>query len=71
MWRFTISGAGPFPTGLLCIAKAWPATLEDADAMAASRGIVPRKVTVESPFKPDRDLWLDWGWGILSCKWER
>lgn len=70
MWRYTISGAGPFPFGLLCLAKAWPATLEDTDIMRNARGALVRRISLESPLAPERDLWRSWGWEVQSCKWE-
>ena len=70
MWRFTVSGAGPFPYGLLCLQRAWPAELIDVDAMRNERGVLTRRVSLLSPNAPERDLWRDWGWEVQSSRWE-
>jgi hypothetical protein len=70
MWHYIISGAGPFPTGLLPLVKAWPADADDADAMFNYRGALVRRITLLSPFAPERDLWRDAGWEVQSCKWD-
>lgn len=70
MWRYVVSGAGPFPTGVLVLCRSWPATLKDDDALRNDRGALVRRVELESPFAPERDLWREAGWEVQGCKWE-
>lgn len=70
MWRFIVSGAGPFPFGALVICKCRSADIVDIDLMRNERGVLTRRVSLLSPFTPDRDVWRDFGWEVQSCRWE-
>lgn len=70
MWRFTVSGAGPFPTGMLLVSRCWPASLVDTDVIFKERGVLVRRVDLVSPFPPERDVWREAGWEVQSCRWE-